>query len=221
MFVSVITTTYNRSHFIPALLECYRNQDYPHEMMEWVIYDDSVPEEKEKNKRLFDAFSKQMPNIHYFSGFEKVPMGTKLNRLCSNALGEIIVVMDDDDYYPPTRVSTAVNAFEQNLTKEIAGCSKVYMCFTDENAIYCAGPYADNHALNCTIAFRLSYLMNHRYDDAEPCAVERVFTNNFTEPMIQLDSQKTILHMVHGENTFRGKKQIGRLVKTDLSEADF
>jgi glycosyltransferase involved in cell wall biosynthesis len=189
--------------------------------MEWVIYDDSIPEQKKENQRLFATFSKEVPNIHYFSGFEKVPMGTKLNRLCANAMGDIIVVMDDDDYYPPTRVSTAVAAFLAEPQKEIAGCSKVYMCFTDEDAIYCAGPYSENHTLNCAVAFRASYILNHRYDDAEVCAVERVFTRDFTEPMIQLDSMKTILHMVHGENTFRGKKTISRLVKTNLSLADF
>jgi hypothetical protein len=95
------------------------------------------------------------------------------------------------------------------------------MYFEDEKAVYCAGPYSDTHALNCTIAFRSSYLKNHRYDATEVCAVERVFTNNFSEPMIQLDSRATILHMVHAENTFKEKKKIGLLVKTTLGLADF
>ena len=51
--------------------------------------------------------------------------------------------------------------------------------------------------------------------------MERVFTRDFSEPMIQLDSKKTILHMVHTENTFREKKKIGLLVKTELGLADF
>ena len=95
------------------------------------------------------------------------------------------------------------------------------MYFQDENAVYCAGPYSDNHALNCTMAFRSSYLKNHRYDSTEVCAVERVFTRDFSEPMIQLDSKRTILHMVHSSNTFKDKKKIGLLVKTSLSLADF
>jgi len=221
MLVSVITSTYNRSRFIPALLECYRRQDYNHDQMEWLILDDSTGVEQKKTQALFDAFAEKMPNIFYIHSPQKQVMGHKLNHLCSLARGDIIVVMDDDDFYPPTRVSMAVAAFAAEPEKLIAGCSKVYMYFQDENAVYCAGPYDDNHALNCTIAFQSSYLKNHRYDNTEVCAVERVFTRDFSEPMIQLDSKKTILHMVHAENTFKDKKKIGLLVKTSLGLADF
>jgi glycosyltransferase involved in cell wall biosynthesis len=221
MLVSVITSTYNRSRFIPALLECYRHQDYNSDFMEWLILDDSEGAEQKKTQELFSAFSDKMSNIFYIHSPQKQVMGHKLNQLCSLARGDIIIVMDDDDYYPPTRVSIAVAAFIAEPEKQIAGCSKVYMYFEDEKAVYCAGPYSDTHALNCTIAFRSSYLKNHRYDATEVCAVERVFTNNFSEPMIQLDSRATILHMVHAENTFKEKKKIGLLVKTTLGLADF
>jgi len=221
MLVSVITTTYNRSRFIPALLECYRRQHYNHDQMEWLILDDSEGLEQKKTQAFFDAFSNRIPNVFYIHSPQKQVMGHKLNHLCSLARGDVIVIMDDDDFYPPTRVSTAVSAFKAEPEKQIAGCSKVYMYFQDENTVYCAGPYGDNHTLNCAMAFRSSYLKNHRYDDKEVCAVERVFTNNFSEPMIQLDSKKTILHIVHGENTFREKKKISLLVKTSLGLADF
>ena len=221
MLVSVITSTYNRSRFIPGLLECYRRQDYNPDLMEWLILDDSEGAEQKKTQALFSAFSDKMSNIFYIHSPQKQVMGHKLNQLCSLARGDIIIVMDDDDYYPPTRVSTAVDAFKAEPEKQIAGCSKVYMYFEDEKAVYCAGPYSDTHALNCTIAFRSSYLKNHRYDAAEVCAVERVFTNDFSEPMIQLDSKRTILHLVHAENTFKEKKKIGLLVKTTLDLSDF
>ena len=221
MLVSVITSTYNRSQFIPALLECYRRQDYNHDLIEWLVLDDSIEDEQKKTQGLFDTFADTMPNIFYIHSTQKQVMGHKLNHLCSLARGDIIVVMDDDDFYPPTRVSTAVAAFAAEPEKQIAGCSKVYMYFQDENAVYCAGPYSDNHALNCTMAFRSSYLKDHRYDSTEVCAVERVFTRDFSEPMIQLDSKRTILHMVHSSNTFKDKKKIGLLVKTSLSLADF
>ena len=221
MLVSVITSTYNRSRFIPGLLECYRRQDYNPDLMEWLILDDSEGVEQKKTQALFSAFSDKMSNIFYIHSPQKQVMGHKLNQLCSLARGDIIIVMDDDDYYPPTRVSTVVDAFKAEPEKQIAGCSKVYMYFEDEKAVYCAGPYSDTHALNCTIAFRSSYLKNHRYDAAEVCAVERVFTNDFSEPMIQLNSKRTILHMVHAENTFKDKKKIGLLVKTTLGLSDF
>jgi glycosyltransferase involved in cell wall biosynthesis len=151
-------------------------------------------------------------------------MGEKLNIAKGRATGEIVVVMDDDDYYPPERVLIAVRALEENPEISVAGCSKTYMYYTDTDEVFCAGPYNDNHALNCTIAFRSSY--TGKYDDNEPCAVERAFLNDFTEDMVQLYSKNTILHIIHSTNTFnaiqgRDKGTLGLLRKTHLKLDNF
>ena len=39
-FVSVCTPTYNRRQFIPQRIECYKQQTYPKELMEWIVVDD-------------------------------------------------------------------------------------------------------------------------------------------------------------------------------------
>ena len=221
MFVSVLTTTYNRSKFIPALIQCYEQQRYPHASMEWLILDDGDPEEQRATQALFDAASQTLPNIRYIKSLVKHTMGHKMNSLTEASRGDILVVMDDDDYYPPTRVSSVVAAFRAHPTYNLAGCSKVHMYFTDEDAIYVAGPYHDRHALHCTMAYRRTYLLHHRYDDDEPCAVERVFTNNFTEPIYQLGSKQTILHMVHTTNTYQGKRSVSGLRKTTLTRSAF
>jgi len=210
MEVSVITTTANRKQFIPRLIECYESQSFPKEKMEWIILDDNSD-----SQQLFDSLSERLPNIRYITNFPG-KMGAKLNRLCKEVKGKIVVVMDDDDYYPPTRVSWVVDAFQQNPRKKIAGCSEVYMYNVETGDIYVAGPYHNRHALNCTIAFRSTYLYDHSYDDEEPSAVEAKFTNHFTEPMIQLPSNQTILHMIHSSNTFKQKMSINRLEKTNF-----
>jgi glycosyltransferase involved in cell wall biosynthesis len=212
MFVSVLTVTYNRSRFFPGLIQRYLAQDYPLSAMEWLILDDGAKEEQAATKQLLESAG--IPNLRYMSATEQKPMGQKLNLLTSLSKGDVIVIMDDDDIYPPTRVSGAVTAFCANPHIHIAGCSKVYMHFLEDDAVYVAGPYHDRHALHCTMAYRRSYLADHRYDDDEVCAVERVFTNNFTEPMIQLPSRKTILHIVHSANTFQQKRSVGGLRKT-------
>jgi len=201
-FVSVITSTCNRARFIPRLIEMYRQQTYPHEDMEWLILDDG----EEPIEHYFKPQKIRLPNIRYIHLSHKLTMGKKLNLLTNEAKGEIIVVMDDDDYYPPSRVEEAVNALEANPTVNVAGCSFVYLYFTDSNSICSTGPYHDKHALNCSMAFRKSYCKNHRYDDAETCAVERLFLDDYTEPMIQLDSEKTLLHIIHSTNTFNAMK---------------
>ena len=39
-FVSVCTPTFNRRPFIEMMFECFRNQTYPKDRMEWIIVDD-------------------------------------------------------------------------------------------------------------------------------------------------------------------------------------
>ena len=39
-FVTVCTPTYNRRTFIPALIQCFEDQAYPRELLEWVVVDD-------------------------------------------------------------------------------------------------------------------------------------------------------------------------------------
>jgi glycosyltransferase involved in cell wall biosynthesis len=222
MFISVITVTYRRSAFLPALLNCYLNQTYCHSQMEWLLLDDSDTEEQEFTQELIHDFVKEHEerglHIRYIRSNTKEVMGKKLNQSTSLCRGDLIIVMDDDDYYPPTRVTTVVNAFHQHPTYQLAGCSKVYMHFQEEDAIYVAGPYHEKHALHCTMAYRATYLLDHAYDDKEVCAIEKVFTNNFTEPMIQLDTVKTILHTVHPGNTYKKKREVTGLRRTEYTK---
>ena len=220
MRISVITPTYDRSQFIPQLIEDFKQQTYDHSKIEWLILDDA-PLEKRVGHLFATAAETSEFTIRYLVSETKKPMGFKLNRLNLESTGDIILVMDDDDYYPPSRIQTVVDAFDQHPRKEIAGCSEVYMCNVASGELFVAGPYHDSHALNCTLAYKRSYLDNHRYDDREPCAVERVFTNDFTEPMIQLDSKSTILHRIHNNNTFKNKMSIGLLKKTELTVENF
>ena len=213
MLVSVITPTYNRGRFIPRLIEVYKQQDYDHDLMEWLVFDDGT-------EPVQDIFRDHCTDhLRYTYSDKQLPMGAKLNYLARKATGDIIIVMDDDDYYPPDRVSSLVKAMTANPYTLLAGSSKVFMYSTEDKKIYCAGPYHDKHALNCTLAFRPTYLKNHAYDDDEVCAVEHVFLNEFTEPMIQMDNQ--ILHMIHSSNTYKNKMGISLMEKTDLTLEQF
>ena len=211
--VSVLTSTANRARYMPRLIEMYRAQTYPHEDMEWIILDDG-------EESVESYFNLTLPNIRYIRSEEKQTMGTKLNRLIYQARGDIMVVMDDDDYYPPERVSSVVSAFEKEPWYEVAGTSEVYMYSVETGEINVAGPYHKKHALNCTLAWRRSYIQKQLYDPAEVCAVETRFLRGFTVPMIQLKPSETILHMIHSSNTF-DKTKTGRMKKTTFTLKDF
>ena len=64
-FVSVCTPTFNRRPFIPAMLEIFRQQDYPKDKMEWIIIDDGT----DSIRDLIEAAN--IPQIKYFYSSQK------------------------------------------------------------------------------------------------------------------------------------------------------
>ena len=121
--VSVCTPTFNRRPFIETIFSCFRNQTYPKDRMEWIIVDDGT----DRIKDLVDKSG--ISQIKYFEMPNKVSLGEKRNYMHSKATGSIIVYMDDDDYYPPDRVSHAVDKLMENKQALCAGSSEIYIYF--------------------------------------------------------------------------------------------
>ena len=200
--VSVITPTYNRRNFIPTLIQCFLNQTYPKDRMEWIVLDDGTDSVED----VFLKYTDKLPMLRYIRNEEKQLIGAKRNRLNKEANGSIIVAMDDDDYYPVDRVMHVVNKFKQNPGIELAGSSEIYMYYTDIKTIYKLGPYNPRHATNGTMAWRKSYTLKHVYDETVTHAEEKSFLESYKNPMIQLDPFKVMLVISHSENTFNKTK---------------
>jgi hypothetical protein len=198
--VSVCTPTFNRRPFIPMMLECFRNQTYPKDRIEWIIVDDGT----DSIQDLIEAAN--IPQIKYFREEKKMALGEKRNYMHSKVKGTIIVYMDDDDYYPPERVSHAVDTLMKNRQALCAGSSEIYVYFKHLQQMYQAGPYGPNHATAGTFAFRAELLKDCRYEDHAALAEEKHFLKNYTVPFVQLDPMKTILVFSHEHNTFDKRK---------------
>ena len=198
--VSICTPTFNRRPFIPIMLECFKNQTYPKDRMEWIIVDDGT----DKIRDLIEASG--IKQIRYIEVKEKMTLGTKRNYMHSFVKGTIIVYMDDDDYYPPERVSHAVEKLTENRHAMCAGSSELYIYFKHIQTMYQAGPYGPNHATAGTFAFRTELLKDSRYEDHACLAEEKHFLKNYTVPFVQLDPLKSILVFSHIHNTFDKKK---------------
>jgi glycosyltransferase involved in cell wall biosynthesis len=197
-FVSVVTPTYNRARFVPAMVGCYKSQIYPKDRMEWIVLDDGTISIEEQ----FLSLTKGLPNIRYIRLSEKLNIGAKRNILNKEAKGEIIISMDDDDFYSPERVSHVVTKCIQNPSIELVGCSELYMYYSDDGTIIKLGPYNKKHATNGTMAVRSRYAKTHLYDETVTHAEEHSFLEEYKHPMIQLDPMKVMLVMSHSENTF-------------------
>ena len=199
-FVSICTPTFNRRPFIKTMLQCFKNQTYPRIRMEWIIIDDGTD-------KIHDLIiDSGITQIRYFQVPEKMNLGAKRNYMHSLAKGSIIVYMDDDDYYPPERVSHAVEMLTNNPAALCAGSSELYIYFKHIKKMMQCGPYGPNHATAGTFAFRKELLLQTKYEDHAALAEEKSFLKNYTIPFVQLDPMKTILVFSHEHNTFDKRK---------------
>jgi len=197
-YVSVCTPTFNRRPFFQSAIQCFNHQTYPKHRMEWIIIDDGTD-------KIEDLVASH-PNVKYFKSSEKMTLGKKRNLMHANSCGDIIVYMDDDDYYPPERVSHAVESLMANPSVLCAGSSEIYIFFKHLGSLMQFGPYGPNHATAGTFAFRRELLTHTRYNDDACLAEERFFLKDYTIPMLQLDPTKVILVFSHNHNTFDKRK---------------
>jgi glycosyltransferase involved in cell wall biosynthesis len=196
--VSICTPTFNRRPFWNTTITCFNHQTYPKNKMEWIIIDDGTD-------KIEDLVS-DISNVKYFKYDKKMPLGKKRNIMHEKSSGDIIVYMDDDDYYPPERVSHAVNMLLSHPSALCAGASEIYIWFKHIQKMYQFGPYNKNHATAGTFAFKKELLKEHKYEDHAALAEEKAFLKDYTVPFVQLEPKKTILVFSHIHNTFDKKK---------------
>jgi glycosyltransferase involved in cell wall biosynthesis len=201
--VSILVPTRDRPNYIPQLLNCIFHQTYPKDKIEVIVADDG----KRPIQHLLP------PTVKYLRYNTPITLAEKRQYLADNADGEIMVCMDDDDYYPPERVSHAVSTLQKTPGAEIAFCPTLYFYYPTENRIYSCGPWESNWP-HATFAFTKKYLETHSYQKSDAFGEERMFTDYFKAPHAVLDPEKTIMALVHNENTVPknnlGKRRLTR-----------
>lgn len=191
-FVSIlIPTITTRKAFLPQLFRCIARQDYEGKK-EIIIFSD------EDNERM--NISKNI-NLRLINSKIKNTLGYKRNLLNNEAQGDILIYFDDDDYHMPTRINHTVQSLI-NGKNLIAGSSRSFVFRISNQNIYEYGPYGKYHSGCGSMGFFKQYIKNHKFDEEKNYAEESSFTNNFKEPMNQLDPKKTILIIHHKLNTF-------------------
>jgi glycosyltransferase involved in cell wall biosynthesis len=200
--VSICTPTFNRRPFIPVMIKCFEHQTYPKNKIEWIIIDDGTDK--------IEELVTHIPQVKYFKYDEKMTLGKKRNLLNEKATGDIIVYMDDDDYYPPERISHAVDMLIKNPNALCAGSSILFIYFKHINKMYQFGPYGPNHSTAATFAFKRSLLSKTKFDENSSVAEEKKFLKDYTIPFVQLDSKKSILVVSHNHNSFDKKELLNQ-----------
>jgi len=215
--VSICTPTFNRRPFVPVMIKCFEHQTYPKNKIEWIIVDDGTDK--------IEELVTHIPQVKYFKYDEKMTLGKKRNLLNEKATGDIIIYMDDDDYYPPERISHAVDMLRKNPKALCAGSSAMFIYFKHINKMIQFGPYGPNHSTAATFAFRRSLLSKTKFDETSSVAEEKKFLKDYTIPFVQLESRKSILVFSHNHNSFDKKELLAQgpnpnMHDTNLTPAD-
>jgi len=154
--VSLCTPTFNRRPFIAQMVDNIMKQDYPKESMEWIIVDDGTDP--------IGDLVKHIPFVKYIYSEERMSLGKKRNFMHQQCTftddNDIVVYIDDDDYYPPCRVSHAVETLMKSPAL-CAGASEIYLWFNGINKMYKFGPYGPRHGTAGTFAFKRVLLKRH------------------------------------------------------------
>ena len=200
-----------RSECLLNLYELIKLQTYKN-ITEWVIVEGSKnKEDGVKNKEHIDELikthnlnkSSNMKIIYVeYTGKALSDLRNIGNNKCS---GDIIVCMDDDDYYPIERVSHAVESLQKS-NAQIAGCTDIYLYEYFMGKLYKFKGFHEKHTTNNCMAFKKEYLKNHAHESGLHMSEEKSFTNNFIEPMVQLDSKRCIIVSSHDFNTFNKRE---------------
>jgi len=214
--VSIITVTQSsRFESFKILFEMVQLQTYQN-IQEWTIVEGSptLEQSNENTDLIMDLFETYLQNNKQSNICIKIlpfttykPLGELRNLGNSECTGDIIVCMDDDDYYPPSRISHAVESLMQYTDTDfsIAGSSVLYIYdfFLDKLYKYdCHGVFGPYHSTNNCMAFKREYLKTNKHDDTAINAEERSFTKNFTNKMVELSPLETIVCISHSSNTF-------------------
>jgi len=209
-FVTICTPTFNRRPFIPIMIKCFEHQTYPKDKIEWIIIDDGTDK--------IEDLVVHIPQVKYLKYEEKMSLGKKRNIGNNLASGDIILYMDDDDYYPPERISHAVDTLKNNPKALCAGSSAMFIYFKHINKMYQFGPYGPNHSTAATFAFKKELLKQTKFDEKSCLAEERAFLKDYTIPFAQLDPKKSILVFSHLQNTFDKKELLKTLPNPTIHE---
>ena len=191
--VTVITPTYNRPTFIPQLLRIYKSQNYPKNLLEFIVADDGDIS--------VEDFFKDINWVKYHRFDKKITLSEKRNFLNRTAKGDIIVCMDDDDYYSPDYIKNAVK--ELNRTKFlVGGSSMTYQYNMAEDTIYETPKFNEKHSCNGMLVYRKEYLREHKYEDNKNWAEEKYFMNNYSDNLVQFKKFGLNLVINHETNTY-------------------
>jgi len=218
--VSIVTPTYNRSHFYELIIRNFERIDYPREKLELIILDDSEPD-----KLIKDIITNNQ--IKHIKIPPKLTIGQKRNMLCEYAKHEYIVHMDDDDWYPQISVVCRIRIlleYQKKINKTACfGCSKVLCLDLISNQMFEAYDVSINGTpatiSESTMAYSKDYWSSQKWDPKSITTECLPFIKNRHDTVCTGPSVFIITQFSHGDNTIL--RRISRNSVSDYNAVQF
>ena len=116
------------------------------------------------NTRIIQIAQAQTYPIHeHLFDFGSGTIGTKRNRLCHAATGDIIVHFDSDDYYAPNWISRIVQIMQHHPEYDIYGLKDLYY----STGYKYTGGRPNGIVWGATMAYRRDFWQRHRFADKQ------------------------------------------------------
>jgi hypothetical protein len=202
--ISVITLVHGRPKFIENAFLNLLSSDYPRDKIEWVVVDDSNPEDSASDK-IVQFGQKFSPGLlTYVPLARQRSVGFKRNLGCERAKHDVLVMMDDDDHYPSTsfrrRVAYLLKARERY---ECAVCTTIamYDLLKGISAVN-VPPYTLSLGERCseaTLTFTRRFWEQRKFEDTNMAEGER-FLSGREAFVAELPPQQMIVALSHGKN---------------------
>ncbi len=198
-FVSILTPTGNRHHFVKLMLRNWNKIDYPSNKLEWIIVDDGdtpmFPQEPND------------PRIRYIFLRKKVTLGKKRNFTACLASGEYIVHMDDDDFYAPESVIARIKTLLVS-NKKCVGCNKTlcYDLLRDQTfeAFDCNEPGGKPCTISeSTLAYSKAFFKEKQFRNEDIQAECLAFLKDRYDQAITIPYVFVVTQLTHGKNTIK------------------
>jgi len=131
MNISIVTTCYNRTKWLPLMLFNLAQQDYPKDKLEWVIDDDSTDKLFKSNEEIKKAEKIIGFPIKYCHYKNKREIGVKRNNLTKIATHKICANLDTDDIFLPTWLTHSMKVMNSDKRCSLVGTKGMIFCYPD------------------------------------------------------------------------------------------
>jgi hypothetical protein len=204
--VAVITLTRNRRAWWANMFNNITTQKWPISRLEWIIVDDSEPEQRLDDKVV--ELNEKVPalTVRYVAlPFGEHPsIGAKRNMgVAASPDADLFVMMDDDDHYPPD--SVAVRASWLTCAgKSIAYCANIAMYdVTRYISAINVSPLTDpatKRSGEATMAFTRAAWLSRPFPDVSMAEGEE-FLRGRLEKTVEMPPGGIIVSFIHTANT--------------------